>query len=293
MSPESAAAAPVGLDDARTFCENKVSRGDIGLYYSLLFAPRARRRAAVPLYAFWLEVREINDECSDPGVARLKLAWWGEELREMTAGRARHPVAVALAPVVAAFRLPDEPFFELLGALTRHVATAHYPTFDALREHGTHTRGRLEALAARLAGYGDTEALERVVRLGALLELTGLLRDAGADARRARIYLPQDDMARFDVSADDFNAADAGGSLRALLAFEADRLRQELQCGTALLPRADRARLRSLVVAAELARALLERMRREPARALHGRVALAPLRQLWTAWRAAAGTVTP
>lgn len=296
MHDDVSARMPAALAGAHALCESKLAGGDIDQYYSLLFLPPERRKAAVALHAFWLEVREINDECADPGVARLKLGWWHEEIQEMAAGRPRHPIAVALAPAVATCQLPHEPFFELIEALMRHATAAGYATFDALREHGARTRGRLETLAARLTGRAGPAVLERAMQLGALLELTALLRTAGADARRERIYLPQDDLARFGVGADDLRGGEASEPLRAFVAFEVDRLWDELERAVAPLSAADRAPLLPLVIAAELARAWLEKLRRDPARLARERTRLAPLRQLWIAWRMArraSGTVTP
>ena len=86
--------------DAHQYCQDKAAKSGSSFYYSFLFLPKERRRANTALYAFCREVDDVVDECSDPGVARTKLAWWREEIARLYAGKAQHPVARALADVV-------------------------------------------------------------------------------------------------------------------------------------------------------------------------------------------------
>src|SRR5438552_10866534 len=104
-----------GNPDARRmspdeYCEQKTARSGSSFYYSFRFLPPEQRRAVTALYAFCREVDDVVDEVTDPGVARLKLAWWRSELAAAFGGTPRHPVALALAPIVAAFKLPEEYF---------------------------------------------------------------------------------------------------------------------------------------------------------------------------------------
>lgn len=281
--------SPPGATDPHALCEQKVTAADLALYYGLLFLPPGPRRAVTPLYALWSELREIDDECSEAEVARLKLAWWHEEIHQIFAGQPRHPVATALAPVARAHQLPVEPFLELIESLAQHAGRTSYPTFDALRAHGIETRGRLESLAARLAGGTDPEASEWAAGLGAGVEVAALLLDTGAGAARGRVYLPQEDMMRFGVSTADLTAGRETEPARNLIAFEAERLSRELEHDVAAAPRAARASLLTSLTAARIARAALARIRRDPARVLRERPRLTALRQLWIAWRTARG----
>lgn len=257
------------------------------LHYALLFLPAARRQAAVPLYALWRELREINHECREPEVARAKLGWWLEEIEALYLDRARHPIAAALAPVIRRYRLPAQPFLELIQALAQHTARSGYRTHESLRAHGTATRGRVEALAARLTEGADAETAEWASGLGAALEIAELLAETGGDAARGRVYLPLEDLMRFGVSPRELQAGRATEPIRGLLAFEAERLADELKHDLAIVPPAQRSRLLPTLIAAAIARAGLEGLRRRPERVLHRRPQPAPLRQLWIAWRTA------
>ena len=87
------------------YCQQKASQSGSSFYYSFLFLPPPRRRAITAFYAFCREVDDVVDECTDTGVARSKLAWWHAEVAAIFSGHAKHPVALALAALLPAFRI--------------------------------------------------------------------------------------------------------------------------------------------------------------------------------------------
>lgn len=275
------------IESAHAFCETKVANQDLGQYYALLFLPSTHRRAAMALYAFWLELREINDECSDPEIARVKLAWWHEEMRAMYAGQAHHPAAQALAPIIASCALPESEFLPLFTGLEQHIGATAYPTYRALREHGERTRGHVERLSARIAGHTDPELLAHAVKLGSTIELIDILRNTGIDAGRGRVYLPRDELMSCGIDTDDLQAGRLRQSSRGLLTQLANRLHAELARHTQALSAYERMPLLSFRIEIAVAQALLTKVRRRPERVLRTRPRLAPWRLLWIAWRRA------
>lgn len=286
MSDDSAVPSPTGYETAFRLCERKVTSSDSGDYYDLLFLPAPARAAAVTLRAFWLEVREINDECSEPDIARFKLAWWTEEIREVFAGHPRHPIGCALAPVVIEHRLSEETFLGIVGALAHHADISGYPTFEALHAYGNRSRGQLEALLARTSGCHAPAVLAQVATLGGLVELALRIRDCGIDARRGRVYLPQEDLDRFAVTTADLRSGKDGEAVCALLRFTAARLATQVEQALRGLSPPDGSLL-ALVASAHATRALLARIVADPARVLHARLRIKPLQQLWMTWRTA------
>lgn len=266
------------------YCERKLVTDNLAQYYALLFLPATQRSAAIALYALWQELREIHYECADAALARVKLAWWHDELHETYRGRAHHPAAQAMAPVIGQYALLEDEFVALLAALAQHVDADGYSTHEALREHGKRTRGRIDALAAAIVGAPPV-ASPLVSDLGGTLESVALLQDSGIDARRGRVYLPQAELARFDVDVNDLRSGRYRTSAQMLIRQRCDRLYDELaqytgaRCANAeTLPPPAR-------VAAAMACALLARIRAHPERLWRERPQLAPLRLLWMAWR--------
>src|SRR5213075_3018588 len=83
------------------YCQQKAAQSGLSFYYSFLFLPPERRRAITALFAFCREVDDVVDECTDVGVARVKLAWWRNEVGKLYAAHPQHPVTKALAPAIA------------------------------------------------------------------------------------------------------------------------------------------------------------------------------------------------
>ena len=80
------------------YCQQKAVQSGSSFYYSFLFLPAERRRAITALYAFCREVDDTVDECTDPTIARNKLAWWRKEVGAMQDGHPSHPVTQAMKP---------------------------------------------------------------------------------------------------------------------------------------------------------------------------------------------------
>jgi len=116
-------------------------------------------------------------------------------------------------------------------------------------------------------------------------QLTNICRDVGEDARRGRIYLPQDDLARFDVAPSSLLRADHSQSFRELMAFEVGRTQQWYERALAQLPDADRKAQRPGLIMAAIYRTLLNEIARDGYRVLDRRTSLTPVRKLWIAWK--------
>ena len=99
------------------YCQSKAAASGSSFYYSFLFLPPERRRAITALYAFCREVDDAVDECSDPQLARTKLAWWRNEIGNLYAGTPQHPVTRALAPAISAHGITAERLNEIVDGM--------------------------------------------------------------------------------------------------------------------------------------------------------------------------------
>nr|AQQ74932.1 hypothetical protein [uncultured bacterium] len=280
--PQTSSAEPSTASSG--YSDSKLAAADIDQYYSLLFAPTAERQPLTALYAWWQELREIPIECSDPEVARTKLAWWHEEMHRLYAGQPRHPAAVALRDAIVEYQLPAALFFDIIEAFARHAVTEPYVDEAAIREHARQTRGVLERLAARVANGSEDLTVERI---GTLLELARLLRDTGVVAQRGRHYFSAEALRRFEVSASDILHGRPTTALKKLIASRAEQIQEELREARNAVPTSTRSNLASLLAESALAQTLLDRIRDDPAIVLREQPRLSALRRLWIAWRTA------
>jgi 15-cis-phytoene synthase len=268
------------------YCEAKAAQSGSSFYYSFRLLPAPQRRAITALYAFCREVDDVVDEVADAGVARMKLAWWRDEVARIYAGSAHHPVALALTAVVRDYALPQAALLDIVDGMEMDLTQTRYLDFAALLDYCHKVAGVVGTLSASIFGYADPATPGYAHDLGIAFQLTNIIRDVGEDARRGRIYLPQDELARFGVSVAQVLRADAGGGFRELMAWQVERARDWYARAFAQLPAIDRKRQRAGVAMAAIYRTLLDEIARDGYRVLDRRIALTPLRKLWIAARA-------
>jgi phytoene synthase len=267
------------------YCQEKCAASGSSFYYSFLFLPAERRHAIMALYAFCREVDDVVDECNDPAIAATKLAWWRQEIGRLAGGQPQHPVGQALQTAAARFDLPAEQLLEIIDGMAMDLQQSRYLDFKGLSLYCYRVASVVGLLAAGIFGYGDRQTQKYAHDLGMAFQLTNIVRDIGEDARRGRIYLPMDELKRFDVPAADILNARYSDNFRELMKFQVERAEKYYAQAVAQLPAADRKNQRPGLVMAAIYRTLLDEIRRDDYRVLHQRIALTPLRKLWIAWK--------
>ncbi|MEO8754384.1 MAG: presqualene diphosphate synthase HpnD [Casimicrobiaceae bacterium] len=267
------------------YCQQKAAQSGSSFYYSFMFLPPPRRRAITALYAFCREVDDVVDEIPDVDIARTKLAWWRQEIARTFDGTPQHPVAQALVPVVREFALPAELFQTIIDGMAMDLEQARYLDFPALELYCHRVAGVVGLMSAEIFGYADPRTKGYARDLGVAFQLTNICRDVGEDARRGRIYLPQDDLARFGVAPSSLLRADYSEPFRALMAFEVGRTQEWYARALAQLPAADQKAQRTGLIMATIYRTLLDEIARDGYRVLDRRTSLTPVRKLWIAWK--------
>jgi phytoene synthase len=272
------------------YCQQKAAQSGSSFYYSFLFLPPERRRAITALYAFCREVDDIADDVQDVGIARTKLAWWRTEIANLFDGHPQHPVTKALQPLVAPYGIDAARLNEIVDGMEMDLVYHRYPDFESLRLYCHRVAGVVGELSASIFGYTRPETLEYARSLGLAFQLTNIIRDVGEDARRDRVYLPLDELARFGLTAEDILALRGGEAFVKLMQFQAERARSHYEKAFAILPPEDRRSQRAGLIMAAIYRTLLEEICRDGYPVLEQRIALTPLRKLWIAWRTWIGT---
>jgi len=269
------------------YCQQKTARSGTSFYYSFLFLPPERRRAITALYAFCREVDDVVDEVSDPTLARAKLAWWRQQIGAAFTGTPQHPVALALKPVVAAYRLPEEHFQTVIDGMAMDLERSRYLDFTELERYCHCVAGVVGLMSAEIFGYVNPATRHYARDLGIAFQLTNIIRDVGEDARRGRIYLPQDELTAHGIAADALLQREGGDALVALMKDQVARTRRWYARALDALPDEDRRAQRPGLIMAAIYRALLDEIERDGYCVLDRRIALTPLRKLWIAWKTA------
>ena len=213
-----------GSEDPRAHCRALAQSHYENFPVLSLAVPKSRRDAVAAVYAFCRAVDDLGDEA--PGDRLALLDAWEEDLLRVWSGEPRHPIHRALVPVVRAHGLPPEPFRRLVRANRMDQLRNRYASFEEVREYCRHSADPVGHLVLYLYGHRDAgrQRLSDAVCTG--LQLANFWQDVARDlAERNRIYLPQEDMARFGVSEADLARKGASPAVKALMAFEVARAR--------------------------------------------------------------------
>ncbi len=271
------------------YVQQKAAASGSSFYYAFLFLPPARRAAITAFYAFCREVDDVVDDMVDPGVAATKLAWWQSEVAQAFAGRPSHPVMRALMPLTGRFAIEPRHLLAVIDGCQMDLQQTRYLDFAALQRYCHLVAGVVGEVAARIFGQTEAGTTAYAHRLGLALQMTNIIRDVGEDALRGRIYLPVDELQRFDVKAHEILKRESTPEFRQrfarLMQFQAARAHGLYDEALALLPVADRRAQKPGLMMASIYRTLLREIERDDFAVLRQRVSLTPLRKLWLAWR--------
>ena len=267
------------------YCQQKAAASGSSFYYSFLFLPPERRRAITALYAFCREVDDVVDETSDTGLARVKLAWWRDEVAAAYHGAPQHPVTRAISALLPRFNLAEARLNEIITGMEMDLDHDRYADFEMLKLYCHRVAGVVGLLSAEIFGYQNRQTLEYAADLGMAFQLTNIIRDVGEDSRRGRIYLPLDELRRFGVTEKDIAEARESDAFRRLVEFQIERALGYYRSAFAKLPAEDRKAQRAGIIMAAIYQTLLEEIRADGCRVLRQRTSLTPIRKLWIAWK--------
>lgn len=275
---------PVNFDD---YCQQKAAPEGSSVYYALRQAPLAAAPRLTALFALRRELEETVKETSDPTVGHTKLAWWHKELAALAAGQPTHPVTKALAQHHPSIAAEADALRALVNGYGMDLEQARYLDFANLQRYISQVGGTFAALVARASAAQPDDPQPWADDVGRALMLAQFVQELGNDARHGRIYLPIDELQRYDVTAADLLNRRYSPAFTELLQFQTARAREALTAAEAAIPATERRAQRTLRAQLALAHALLDEIERDGYQVLHQRIALTPIRKLWIAWRAA------
>jgi phytoene synthase len=210
-----------------------------------LLLPSSLRRPVAVIYRFARSADDFADEGDLPPAERLaRLQEYREELHRLQIGEAPGlPLFAELRQAMLEWELPFAPFFDLLDAFSQDVTQSRYASFDAVLDYCRRSANPVGRLMLHLYGALEDGRRDENLRFSdaicTALQLINFWQDVAIDFRKDRIYLPQDDLARFGVTEDQIARGDTGGGWKALMRFQIGRSRDLLDTGAPLATRLD------------------------------------------------------
>jgi phytoene synthase len=269
-------------------CAEITRHASSNFYYAFMLLPRARRRALYSVYAF---CRFVDDIADDDGInnAAAMLERWREELNEVFAGTPSRAISRALSENVRRFKIPRRYFEEVIDGVEMDLTQRRYATFADLCLYCRRVASAVGLICIEIFGYRNQSARVYAEWLGIAFQLTNIIRDVSEDAARDRIYLPLEDLARFDVSEAEILNSVYSPRFRQLIEFEAQRARQCYRKAEEALADEDRGSMLAAEGMRLIYSSLLERIARAGYRVLDRRMSLSAPHKLYLVGRAWAG----
>ncbi len=268
------------------YCQEKTQQSGSSFYYSFMFLSKQKREAITALYAFCREVDDIADECTELHIAQTKLNWWRDEIENLYQHKPQHPVSKALLGPITHYNLAAEHFIEIIDGMAMDLQFNRYADFKQLQLYCYRVASVVGLLSAQIFGFSDRKTLKYAHDLGMAFQLTNIIRDVGEDARRNRIYLPLDELAKFNVSEDDILHSHESNAVKQLLDYQIERAQSYYDKALNELPQQDQKSQRVGLMMAAIYRTLLTEIKADGAqKVLNTRTSLGTLRKVYLAFR--------
>ncbi len=195
-------------------------------YLSFLTLPPPKREAIETIYSFCRVADDIVDENGDVGEKRAKLHQWTEELQRSLTGDSRYSILNRTSRIVRRFNIPVYHLYDLLEGMEMDLTRNRYETFEELRTYCYRAASTVGLMCAEIFGYHHVRTKQYAIYLGIALQMTNILRDIKQDAKRGRIYIPLEDLRRFNLTEEDILNNVYDERFRELMRFEVARTRE-------------------------------------------------------------------
>ena len=254
---------PIQLAHAYAVCRGIARRAAKNFYFSFLVLPKEKRDAICAVYAFMRHADDITDDASLPHEERRqKLAEWLESARQVFNGTiSDDPVLYALTDAQQRFNIPADLFEQLVAGTSMDLdpeSYSQFQTFDDLYRYCYYVASVVGLVCIRIFGYHDKKAEALAERLGIAFQLTNVIRDVKEDLSLGRVYIPQEDLRKFNVDAP--SGLQSPTQSRGLLEFEVKRAREFYAAAAGLLPLIDVDSRPALWALVTIYRSLLEKI---------------------------------
>jgi phytoene synthase len=293
---------------AYSVCRGITRTSAKNFYYAFLVLPKRKRQALCAVYAF---MRRCDDIADDPNLAfedrRQKLDTWLDALHRVQQGQpSDDPILLALNDAQRRYIIPAGLLDELAMGTAMDVVDpaaetqappvstnsaapqlavqnkvqnkaqykVQYKTFEDLKVYCYRVASVVGLVCIHIFGYRDPAAEPLAEQCGLAFQLTNIIRDVKEDAALGRVYLPEEDLAKFGLSAADLLSAPDAARFRPLLALEADRAREGYQAGDQLVPYISEDSQPALYVLVNIYRKLLEKIAERQYDVFNGKITL-------------------
>ncbi len=239
----------ITLENAYAYCR-QISRHHAKTFYlASMFLHKKQQNPIFAIYALLRTVDDIVDMAEDKLKAGLitsneiakMLDGWKSRLKDCYAGKVNNdPIMMAWQDTLKSYSIPIELPLDLMDGVAMDIDFKPFETFDELYVYCYKVAAVVGLMTSEIFGYSDKQALEHAIELGIAMQLTNILRDVGEDVDRGRIYLPLEDLRRFNYSREEFMQKKINNNFINLMKFQIERARSYYQASEKGIPMLER-----------------------------------------------------
>ena len=210
-------------------------------YYAFNLLPAEQRDAMNTVYAFCRQTDDIVDEgTTSDDIKHDKLRKWRIELEKSLDGQSDYQLINKLSKTIQNFNIPLEPFYDLIKGMEMDLQKKRYLTFNDLQTYCYNVASTVGLMCIEIFGYRHPSAKDFAINLGIALQLTNILRDVKKDAEKGRIYLPKEDLEKFNYHESDVFNNTYNDNFQRMMEYQVERAREYFNSATACLNREDK-----------------------------------------------------
>jgi phytoene synthase len=268
----------LSLRESYKHCKKVTREQAKNFYYGIRLLPAERRDALCAIYAFFRYCDDISDDDQKGDPARMLASWRAALVSQDVESS---PILPAFRDAVGRYEVPQRYFEELIEGAEMDLSVTRYQRWEDLYGYCYRVASTVGLVCVHVFGFDQSpEALKMAEERGIAFQLTNILRDVSEDAGRGRIYLPQEDLARFGVTSEALLAGAPEEGFASLIRFEAARARQYYERSAPLVERVDKVSRPALAAMTNIYRGLLEKVDKMGAGVLHRRAKLSLVEKL-------------
>ncbi len=250
------------MPDEPSSAEEITRASQSNLAFAFISLGKERRRDITIFYAYCRLIDDIADSTELPAEEKARqLKVWRAALSGPVAEES--PLAPEVRGLTTRYAITPAMLAEIMDGVEMDLTIARYETFAALRQYCYRVASAVGLVSIEIFGYKNPACREYAIELGLALQVTNILRDVAKDLANGRVYLPQEDMARFEYREEDLAAHRYDERFVRLMRFEAERAHEYFRKAAALLPREDRRSMIGARIMGAIYHALLQKMERD------------------------------
>ena len=270
----------VSVAESYRHCGRLARKAASNFYWSFWLLPKPKRQAMCALYAFSRHTDDLSDSDESLDVKRRLLARWRESLDGAFAGQIDAAIFPALVDTVQRFGLSREDLHDVINGVERDLTTSRYATFDDLCAYCYQVASVVGISCVRIWGARGDAVRQPAIKCGYAFQLTNILRDIKDDADRGRIYIPLEDLDRFQVTPDELLAGVSNHEFLELIRYEIQRTESLYDEAEVVADYLDADSQKAFGVMFSTYRNLLQEIKRSEAELLSKRVSLRTTKKL-------------